>query len=301
MLATVNKYVVISPVRDEESVVETTIQAMLNQTVRPWRWVIVDDGSKDQTPQIIKRYAREHPWITVVRIESGAARQPGAGVVRAFENGFRFVADSDFEVLVKLDLDIDFAPEYFERLLAKFHADERLGIASGRYLENRKGQWFPIKMPEYHAAGACKAVRARCFREIGGFVAHRGWDTVDEIKAQSAGWRTRHFPELEFRHLKKEGSGIGLLRTAFMGGQTDYLCGSGGLFFSLKVLHRTVVGDPPLLEGLMFFLGYLKLWISRRPRLVTNSEARLYRNLLNERIRSSVRNSVRRLRSAEKV
>ncbi len=296
-----DNYVVISPVKDEESVVEAAMKALVNQTLKPWRWVIVDDGSRDQTPQIIERYARMHPWVTVLRIERGADRQPGPGVIRAFADGYRLVEDSDFDFIVKLDLDLDFAPEYFEQLIARFHADERLGIASGRYLENRKGKWTPIKMPEYHAAGACKVVRSQCFRDIGGFVPVRGWDTVDEIRAQSAGWRTRHFPELEFHHLKKEGSGIGLLRTAFMGGQTDYLCGAGGLFFSLKVLHRAASGNPFLLEGLMFFLGYLKSWLGGKPRLVTDSEARLYRNLLNERIRKSVRRSVRRLLSPEKA
>ena len=44
------KYVVISPVKDEERHVEHTLRSMAQQTVKPVRWIIVDDGSRDQTP-----------------------------------------------------------------------------------------------------------------------------------------------------------------------------------------------------------------------------------------------------------
>lgn len=284
-----NNYVVISPVKDEGRVVETAIQAMLNQTLRPSHWIIVDDGSRDQTPQIIKRYVTGRPWITVLRIDRGADRQPGPGIMRAFTAGYQLVRDVEFRFIVKLDLDLDFAPDYFEQLLSRFHADKTLGIASGVYLEKRGETWDPIRMPDYHAAGACKVLRAECFRDIGGFVPQRGWDTIDEIRAQSLGWRTRHFPELQFFHLKKEGTGIGRLRTALMSGQTDYLCGAGSLFFALKVAHRMASGDPFLFEGLMFLVGYTRSWLTRKPRLVTKSEAEFYRNLLNERMRRSLR------------
>ena len=45
------KYVVITPVRDEENYIRFTIQSMINQTLRPQEWIIVDDGSTDKTRQ----------------------------------------------------------------------------------------------------------------------------------------------------------------------------------------------------------------------------------------------------------
>ena len=62
----------------------------------------------------------------------------------------------------------------------------RLGIASGVYLEKcENGAWKEVVMPSYHAAGACKVLRRKCFEEIGGFITAAGWDTVDEIRAMT--------------------------------------------------------------------------------------------------------------------
>ena len=101
-------------------------------------------------------------------------------------------------------------------------------------------------MPSYHAAGASKMVRRLCFEQIGGFVAARGWDTVDEIRAVAAGWRTGHCKELKMKHWKREGSGIGAIRTHFMHGEIYYRTGGSRTFFVLKVLHRSRAGPSSL-------------------------------------------------------
>jgi poly-beta-1,6-N-acetyl-D-glucosamine synthase len=283
-MPTGNTYVLVSPVKDEEKYIERTIQAVLHQTIKPCKWVIVDDGSCDRTHAIVEEHAREFPWITPVTLETRGGRQPGSGIIRAFEAGYEAIRDLDFDFIVKFDCDLDFPADYFEQLIAKFQQDDKLGIASGIFLEENRGEWVPLKMPAYHAAGQTKMIRAECFADIGGFVVSRGWDTVDEIKARIKGWKTRHFEEIYFFHLKKEGSGIGFLRTNMMHGEIYYLTGGGGLFFTFKFLHRLVFGEPFLVGGLMLLWGFLKTRFSGRPRLVSESEARLYRGLLNRRI-----------------
>lgn len=281
---TTNKYVIISPVKDEVRYIETTINAVLRQTKKPDQWIIVDDGSRDGTAMSIERYAAKVSRIQVLKIDRNTRRQPGSGVIQAFLAGYRLVRDADFDFIVKLDCDLDLPPDYFEHLMEKFSEDGKLGIASGVYLEAKRGRWLPVEMPDYHAAGASKMVRASCFREIGGFVPVRGWDTIDEIKAQNLGWKTTHFKELQFYHLKNEGSGVGLLRTNLMLGETYYLTGGGKLFFLLKVLHRTLLGKPFFLGGLLMLGGYLRPWVSRRRMLVSDAESKFYRKLLNKRI-----------------
>jgi biofilm PGA synthesis N-glycosyltransferase PgaC len=296
-----SRYVLVSPIKDEEKYVETTLRAVLNQTVRPFRWVLVDDGSRDRTHEILESYARGVDWITLVTIRRDAARQPGSGIIRAFNEGFKVVQDEEFDFVVKLDCDIDFPPDYFESLMDKFQQDPRLGIASGVYLESPRGEWVTIKMPAYHAAGQTKMVRRGCFREIGGFVAVRGWDSLDEIKAQSAGWKTGHFQDIQFYHLKLEGSGIGFLRTSMMLGEIYYMTGGGPLFFTLKSVHYAFARRPFFLGSLMLIVGYLRPLLTRRKRLVTSAEARLYRNMLNRRIVDALSDalSFRRFRRKE--
>ena len=278
------RYVIVSPVKDEEAYLDRMIESVLGQTALPARWVIVDDGSCDLTPQILKRYAEQYDWIRPVRLERSEERQLGITEIRAFAVGFRLIDGMEFEYIVKLDSDVELPSDYFESLLSRFDQDSTLGIASGTYVEPKGDTWMAVSMPEYHAAGASKIVRAECFREIGGFIPHRGWDTIDEIRAHMAGWNTCHFPDIVFRHLRSEGSAAGSMETNRMHGQIYYLTGGNTLFLLLKVLHRCWVGRPFILGGLMMLLGFLWPLVSGVPRAVTEDEARLYRHMLNRRL-----------------
>jgi len=288
-------YVIISPVKDEEKYIETTITAVIRQTVRPWRWIIVDDGSRDGTRGILRGYAERFPWITTLEVDREGKRRSPSPIMRAFARGLQSLSGSEFNFIVKLDCDLDLPPYYFEQLLAGFRDDERLGIASGIYLERIGSGWAPVKMPDYHAAGASKMLRAKCFREIGGFILERGWDTVDEIRARALGWKTCCFKELAFYHLKAEGSASGFLRTSLMHGDIDYLTGVNAPFFLLKVLHRMIVVKPRLLAGLATMGGFLRALLLRKPKLVSAREARLYRQLLNRRLAEGFRSIGKRL------
>ena len=139
-------------------------------------------------------------------------------------------------------------------------------------------------MPSYHAAGASKVIRKKCFEEIGGFIEQRGWDTVDEIRAIARGWHTCHFPKLQMKHWKPEGTGMGLLRTSYMHGEIYYRTGGSIFFFAMKTLRRLI--DRPLFVGGMSMLwGYLHAFLRRRELLVTPDEGRCYRRLLTHRLR----------------
>lgn len=277
-------YVVISPAKDEGRYIEKTIQSMIGQSLTPRKWIIVDDGSRDETPKIVARYAAQYPWITIFPLVRDSERKPGSAVINAFMAGFELIKNDNFDFIVKLDCDLEIPEEYFETLISKFQEDPKLGIASGIYLEESGEVWKPVKMPKYHAAGCSKTVRAECFREIDGFIPQRGWDTVDEIRAQVMGWKTCHFEELALRHLRTEGAGIGFTRTNLMHGQIYYMTGGGALFFLLKCLHRLVFGKPIFLGGVMMLVGYTRAYLNGEPRLVSDGEALRYRHLLNERI-----------------
>ena len=280
-----DRYVLITPVKDEEKYIEATLRSVAAQTLKPCRWIILDDGSRDATPEILRRYAEKYEWIQVVRIERDAKRLPGSAEIRAFAQGYEMTKDEEFDFVVKLDGDLELPLHYFEYLCDKFREDESLGLASGHYLERRKGRWNPIPMPEYHVAGASKMYRRKCYADIGGLEFSSAWDTIDEIRAFERGWTTRHFDELEFYHLKTEGSGVGQFRTNIMHGEIYYLTGGGIAFFLLKLLYRVHRSKPFLLGSLAILWGYLKCWMSGQPTLVSDSEARRYRQMLSRNMR----------------
>jgi biofilm PGA synthesis N-glycosyltransferase PgaC len=82
------RYVVISPVRDEAKHLSGVIQSMLEQTVRPVQWILVNDGSVDQTPDIVNQVAARESWITAVHLPQRQTREPGTAVIKAFYEGY---------------------------------------------------------------------------------------------------------------------------------------------------------------------------------------------------------------------
>src|SRR5256885_513824 len=58
-------YVLITPARNEAALIGGTIRSIINQSVRPFRWIIVSDGSTDGTDEIVRRYVTEHPRLGV--------------------------------------------------------------------------------------------------------------------------------------------------------------------------------------------------------------------------------------------
>ena len=117
------KYVIISPVRDEEANLARTIESMLRQTVQPRDWVIVNDGSTDGNAEIADTYARQHDWIRVFHRENRGFRKAGGGVVDAFNDGYRILRSNDWDFIVKLDGDLSFSPEYFESCFRAFEQE----------------------------------------------------------------------------------------------------------------------------------------------------------------------------------
>ena len=80
-------------------------------------WIVVDDGSTDETPAILAEYAARLPYLTVVRRDDRGRRSVGPGVVEAFYAGLERVDLGRFDYLCKLDMDLDLPPRYFEGLM----------------------------------------------------------------------------------------------------------------------------------------------------------------------------------------
>src|ERR1700722_1497470 len=121
------KYALVTPARNEARFIDQTIQSVIAQTVRPEIWVVVSDGSTDETDEIVMRYVKDHPWMQLVRMPEHRDRHFGAKV-QCFNAGFERVSLHEYDIIGNLDADITFKPDYFVFLLEKFAEDPRLGV-----------------------------------------------------------------------------------------------------------------------------------------------------------------------------
>src|SRR5512137_1923437 len=98
-------YVLVTAAKDEEACIEKTILSVVAQTVRPLRWVIVNDGSTDGTQALIEEYSKAHPFIHVV-LSFGAKNRDYSSKVRAITEGLETISGIEYGFIGNLDADI---------------------------------------------------------------------------------------------------------------------------------------------------------------------------------------------------
>ena len=279
------RYVIISPVRDEAQYIETTIVSVVNQTIQPAQWIIVDDGSSDETASIAERYSSNYPWITCVRRVNRGFRSPGSGVIATFDDGYRAIGDTNWDFLIKLDGDLTLPPDYFAKCLEQFHNDPTLGIAGGTLYHLENGRRVQEPNPQFHVRGATKIYRRGCWEAIGGLLQAPGWDTIDEVKASYLGWRTRSFPNILVLHNRPTGGAMGSWSDAIKNGTADYVSGYHPLFLLAKCLKRC--RQRPFVVGSIGLLwGFVRAYLRRTPRV---PDAALVKYVRQQQLRQPVR------------
>jgi glycosyltransferase involved in cell wall biosynthesis len=261
------RYVVVTPARDEEETLPHTIESMRAQRIPPTRWIIVDDGSTDRTLEIARAAERELPWLEVITRQNRGHRALGGGVVDTFDEGFERLAGVDWDFVVKLDADLSFEPDYFERLLQRFDENPRLGMASGKTYLMEDGHKRIEWCHDEHVRGPAKMYRAECYEEIGGLVAVRGWDMIDETRAQMGGWETRSYTEIELIHHRPiDGRQSNVLSSRYKMGELYHFLGYHPLYHLARSLRSAVQDFPIVVGGIALLLGYLSASLRGRPR-----------------------------------
>lgn len=267
-LKTGNAYLLISPCRDEAEFMRQTLDSVLGQTVRPAKWVIVDDGSTDETPRILEEYANRHDWIEIVTRRDRGRRLVGPGVIDAFYAGYETINPDDYDYLCKLDLDLRLPPRYFEILMQRMTEDPRIATCSGKaYIEN-DGRLSNERHGDDTSLGMTKFYRVSCFKAIGGFVREVMWDGIDCHRCRMNGWIACSWddPELRFVHLRPEGSSQMSVYTGRMRhGYGQYFMGTGFLFLSASALFR-LTEKPYVLGSLAMLWGWVKSAAQGMPR-----------------------------------
>lgn len=256
-------YAVITPVRNEQDNLARLAESLLAQTRRPKRWLIVDNGSGDRSQEIARALAERHPWIDALVIDGGGSAGRGAPIVRSLHHGIAQLGPDMPEIVVAVDADVSFEPDFFERLLAEFDDDPKLGIASGSGWEQRDGRWAQRHLTGSTVWGATRAYRRECLESVLPLEERVGWDGIDELKANANGWSTRIVLDLPFLHHRREGARDGAWRMRVEQGRTAHYMGYRSWYLLLRAAYnlRTDLAAPGLA------VGYWTAALKREPRL----------------------------------
>lgn len=262
------RYVLISPCRNEEKYMRQTLDSVLAQTVLPDKWVIVDDGSTDSTPQILREYADKYSWIEILTKADRGRRAVGPGVIEAFYTGYSTIDPKEFSFLCKLDLDLKLPPKYFEILLNRMEENPRIATCSGKSYVEQDGHLADENHGDETSLGMTKFYRVSCFEAIGGFVREVMWDGIDCHRCRMMGWVACSWdePELRFTHLRPMGSSqTGIYTGRMRHGYGQYFMGTSFLYMAASALSR--INEKPYVVGsLAMMWGWLKSALQGDPR-----------------------------------
>lgn len=285
------RYVLITPARNEAKNIGRALESMIAQTHRPLSWVIVSDGSTDQTENIVSAYQQQHGWIQLIRRPAQRERN-FAAKVECFNVGFQAVRNLDFDVIGNLDADISFAPDYLAFLMARFAEEPRLGVAGTPFVEHGKHYDYRFTNIE-HVSGACQLFRRECFSDVGGYVPIKGGgvDWVAVTTARMKGWQTRTFTEKSCEHHRPMGTGsAGVVRGAFRQGRKDYYLGGHPVWQLFRGVYQ-LARPPYIVAGTSVLTGYFWAWMRRQERPVSSELMRFHRREQMTRLRRFLRTS----------
>jgi biofilm PGA synthesis N-glycosyltransferase PgaC len=278
------RLLIVSPVRNEAAHIERVASGLAAQTHPPERWVVVDDGSEDETPQILRRLERELDFLHVVSTPAGYTREAAdrlavAAAPRAFNYGLRAIGPTElagFTHIGKLDGDVELRPDYYRSILDRFDDRPALGIAGGVILERSDGEWQPTPCATSHVRGALKLYSRECFTAIGGLQERLGWDGIDQVLAGMHGFETRSFNGAEALHHRHTGSADGRLRGHVRWGEAHWILHHGALWTLVRA-GKEARKRPRGASGVAYLYGYARAAARRVPRVEIEGYGRFVR------------------------
>ncbi len=262
-----NRYVLVTPAKNEAAFIEKTLVSVVNQTIKPVRWVVVSDGSTDETDEIVRKYASEYDFVRLVRRDS-KTRHFG-NKVHAFRAGYETLEDVEYNFIGNLDADIELPPDYYEHILGKFEQDQNLGLAGGTRFDFCNGAFVKVHCARNSVGGPFQLFRKACYESFGGYIplSLGGIDAVAEIMARQHGWRVSSFTDIVAHHYRCTGTAKGnIYQAAYRGGKKLYVIGYHPLFEMMKLVRVRNVKE--LIAHTCELAGYLRAAITRLERQV---------------------------------
>jgi len=258
------RLIAITPARDEENFLPRLVSCMAAQTLKPERWIVIDDGSTDATAKILDDAAARYPWIDVKHLPVGRERLPGGESVL-----MQFLpqeAWQNYDGILRIDADVSFKPDFIELMATEFARDPALGIAGSALFEPEGAAWREIRSPGFHTRGAVKMYSRACFEAIGGLVTGLGWDTIDEARAMMLGYKSHSFRHIRAYHHRPQGSAGGYLKGNLAAGRAAYNVGYHPLFLIMRAAKRGL-SWPPVIGGMFLLAGYLEGYLRRSEKI----------------------------------
>jgi glycosyltransferase involved in cell wall biosynthesis len=286
----ISDHIIVTPARNEADNLRRLGASLIAQTWRPAVWIVVENGSTDDTAAVIRDLAADHDWIRLLSVEPPKQPRRGSASARAFNLG---IAAVEFEphLITNVDADVSYEPDYFDKLRDEFESNPQLGIASGLCFEHDDGDWKPVHVTSPNLRGASFTYRAECFAQLPPREERLGWEAIDIVRAGLRGWDTATISGLGYFHHRATGARDANRFAAWAEeGAVSYSMWYRPLYLAVRAAYRVVSARDLAPAGLVW--GYARSAIRRDARHAEPG----FRQLVHER--QALRNLTSRFREA---
>ncbi len=284
------KYILITAAKNEERFIESVIKSVLNQTIKPKKWIIVSDGSTDNTNEIVEHYLLNNKFIEFIPLPPNNTRNFSSKAI-ALNKAIKIIEGSDYDYIGNLDADVTFDKFYYENIFLAFKSNPKLGVAGGIILDCYDDKVVPQNISLNTVAGAIQVFRKECFEKIGNYVPFKygGEDAYMEAMARMMGWEVQTLPDLKVYHHRPTGTGMGSLYKANLrNGKMLYTLGYSPVFLFFRCSYR--IFDKPIIIGsILTILGYLIAFIKKENCPAGPKFIKFIRNEQRKRLKSLFR------------
>ena len=181
--------------------VEEAIQSIIGQTVTDWEFIICDDGSSDDTYEVVRALAKKEPRIVLIRNEHNMGLAPTLNhCLRAARGTYT----------ARMDGDDICSPDRFEKELAALEADPGCAVVSCAMISFDEGGVYgqsnypekPDKTDFFRMSPFCHAgcmMRKAVLLELGGYNESSQVERFEDFdlwyRLYKAGYYGRNLPE----------------------------------------------------------------------------------------------------------
>lgn len=279
------EYILVTPCKNEEESLPKLADSVINQTIKPVIWVIVDDGSTDRTPEILTDITSKQSWIKSLRLNE-KPRDLGIHVAQVYINGFNYATNYckensiQYNYIGSIDADIILDSSYFESLITEFEKNANLGICSGHvgnFVDNK------IIWSDYRKdlpSGGARLWSKKCFEDTGGYLPTCSPDSVSNVKAIIRGWDTRQFEHIAILSTRAYASAEGQWKGYKKLGANNYFIGYTPIHILLKGIRLLYSTDGYFQNGIgiAYICGYFSEYFRNAPRIEDEEILNYYKN-----------------------
>lgn len=279
-------YVLITPAKNEELFIRNVLESVVSQTLRPLRWIIVNDSSTDRTADIVQEYVAKFDFISLLNVQADSQRTFGRKAI-AFNSGFAMIQNTDFSYIGNLDADISVAPDYFQNIVDELEKDPKLGIGGGIVYTKIGSKFVTGDTTLDSVGGAVQLFRRECFEQLGGYrpLQQGGIDAAAEITARMKGWTVRKFPQNPaWEHRMTGTANNGVVAASFKLGMRFHSLGWGTLFYLIRSIAK-IKRKPYFVGSMVALAGFLYARFRNDPIALPNDVVSYLRREQNQKLR----------------